>query len=314
MSIARSLSCIEDEGGKGRSASSRTPSTVGTCRRWDVARSTVPRAKRFRGRRGRFALVGSAEAADYCLMRSPCTYAFLFALAGAACGDSRSVPRSAISGTPDTVLVYLAASLAKPIRPRSDSIRARNDIVVQRESGASMEHARKITELRRIPDIICSRRRRGLSAVTHARSRQLVGRVRAQPHDRRLHGSDRGTPQRLIRRTGRRSWPRRGRSGRSSGSGSRAGRLSNAPHLQLAERYYQHAWPRCASARERADEEHASQRGRARDAAADGRAGLHLSTMSPSLSPTTSRRFIVPAGIDPAIRLRRPPTRRRTRG
>ena len=87
-------------------------------------------------------------------MRSPCTYAFLFALAGAACGDSRSVPRSAISGTPDTVLVYLAASLAKPLQAALDSFAARNDIVVQRESGASLEHARKITELGRVPDVI----------------------------------------------------------------------------------------------------------------------------------------------------------------
>lgn len=87
-------------------------------------------------------------------MRSPCTYAVLLALAVSACRDTRSVPRSAISGAKDTVVVYLAASLTKPLQAALDSFAARNDIVVQRESGASLEHARKITELGRIPDVI----------------------------------------------------------------------------------------------------------------------------------------------------------------
>jgi len=86
-------------------------------------------------------------------MRLPCTYGLLLALAGAACRDSRSVPRASSSGG-DTVLVYLAASLTKPLQAALDSFAARNDIVVQRESGASLEHARKITELGRIPDVI----------------------------------------------------------------------------------------------------------------------------------------------------------------
>ena len=87
-------------------------------------------------------------------MRSPCIYAILLALAGAACRDTRSVPRSAVSSPPDTVLVYLAASLTKPLQAALDSFAVRNAIVVQRESGASLEHARKITELGRIPDVI----------------------------------------------------------------------------------------------------------------------------------------------------------------
>ncbi len=91
--------------------------------------------------------------ADYCLMRSPCTYGVLLALAGAACRDTKSVPRSTTSAA-DTVLVYLAASLTKPLDAALDSFAVRNAIVVQRESGASLEHARKITELGRIPDVI----------------------------------------------------------------------------------------------------------------------------------------------------------------
>ena len=87
-------------------------------------------------------------------MRWPCTYAVVLALAASACGDTKSVPRSAISGTRDTVVIYLAASLTKPLKAALDTFAVRNDIVVQRESGASLEHARKITELGRVPDVI----------------------------------------------------------------------------------------------------------------------------------------------------------------
>ena len=100
------------------------------------------------------ALVGSAGVADYCLMRSPCTYGLLLALAGASCSDTRSTPRAVSAGAQDTVVVYLAASLTRPLRAALDTFAARNDIAVQLESGASLEHARKITELGRIPDVI----------------------------------------------------------------------------------------------------------------------------------------------------------------
>ena len=104
--------------------------------------------------KGQGALVGSAGAADYCVMRSACIYGLLLALAGAACSDTRSTPREVSVGPQDTVVVYLAASLAKPLRVALDTFAARNDIVVEIESGASLEHARKITELGRIPDVI----------------------------------------------------------------------------------------------------------------------------------------------------------------
>ena len=87
-------------------------------------------------------------------MRSPCTYGLLLALAGAACSDTRSAARTTTGGAQDTVVVYLAASLTKPLRAALDTFAARNDIVVQLETGASLEHARKITELGRIPDVI----------------------------------------------------------------------------------------------------------------------------------------------------------------
>src|SRR3954471_17835455 len=54
----------------------------------------------------------------------------------------------------DTLLVFVAASLNKPIQPVFDAYAARTGTVVLRESGASLEHVRKITELGRVPDLI----------------------------------------------------------------------------------------------------------------------------------------------------------------
>jgi len=51
-------------------------------------------------------------------------------------------------------VVYLAASLTKPLQAALDTFASRNSIVLQRESGASLEHARKLTDLGRIPDVI----------------------------------------------------------------------------------------------------------------------------------------------------------------
>lgn len=54
----------------------------------------------------------------------------------------------------DTVVLFLAASLAKPLQPALDTFAARTGTVILRESGASLEHVRKITELHRIPDLL----------------------------------------------------------------------------------------------------------------------------------------------------------------
>jgi molybdate/tungstate transport system substrate-binding protein len=54
----------------------------------------------------------------------------------------------------DTLVIFIAASLTKPMQPALDTFTARTGIVVQRESGASLEHIRKITELHRIPDLL----------------------------------------------------------------------------------------------------------------------------------------------------------------
>jgi molybdate/tungstate transport system substrate-binding protein len=54
----------------------------------------------------------------------------------------------------DTLVLYIAASLTKPMAPVLDTFAARTGTVIQRESGASLEHVRKITELNRIPDVL----------------------------------------------------------------------------------------------------------------------------------------------------------------
>jgi molybdate/tungstate transport system substrate-binding protein len=55
---------------------------------------------------------------------------------------------------PDTVVVYVAASLAQALRAVADSFGHMTRTAVVLESGGSLEHARKVTELQRIPDLL----------------------------------------------------------------------------------------------------------------------------------------------------------------
>lgn len=54
----------------------------------------------------------------------------------------------------DTLVVFAAASLAAPIRAALDEFARRTGTVVQQENGASLELARRVTELHRVPDVI----------------------------------------------------------------------------------------------------------------------------------------------------------------
>jgi molybdate/tungstate transport system substrate-binding protein len=54
----------------------------------------------------------------------------------------------------DTVVLFIAASLVKPLQPALDDYAARSHTVIQVESGATLEHVRKITELHRTPDLL----------------------------------------------------------------------------------------------------------------------------------------------------------------
>jgi molybdate/tungstate transport system substrate-binding protein len=67
----------------------------------------------------------------------------------AACGGGDA----AVAGR-DTIVVYVAASLARPMRAVADSFTRRTGAAVLLESGGSLEHVRKVTELHRIPDVL----------------------------------------------------------------------------------------------------------------------------------------------------------------
>src|SRR5258708_795085 len=54
----------------------------------------------------------------------------------------------------DTLVVYDAASLAAPMRPLLDTFAARTGAVVQEEHGASLELARRVIDLKRVPDVM----------------------------------------------------------------------------------------------------------------------------------------------------------------
>ena len=72
---------------------------------------------------------------------------------GCARGQNRTNPDSA-AAVPDTALVYIAASLTKPLQPALDAWGSAHHVRVLLESGGSLEHARKITELHRVPDLL----------------------------------------------------------------------------------------------------------------------------------------------------------------
>lgn len=73
---------------------------------------------------------------------------FFLAIGLTACmGRDREPPRSPIT-------VFAASSLARPLAVLADSFQRRARIVTLPELGGSLEQARKITELNRIPDVL----------------------------------------------------------------------------------------------------------------------------------------------------------------
>jgi molybdate/tungstate transport system substrate-binding protein len=69
--------------------------------------------------------------------------------AAAACG-----PRSDTKAENGPLVVYTAGSLSRPMRAALDSFAATEKVAYQLESAGSLETARKLTELRKIPDIV----------------------------------------------------------------------------------------------------------------------------------------------------------------
>lgn len=73
---------------------------------------------------------------------------FLAFVVSAGCGG-RSAPPSA-----STLVAFNAGSLARPLRAALDSFARREGVSIQQESAGSLETARKLTELGKIPDIL----------------------------------------------------------------------------------------------------------------------------------------------------------------
>src|SRR5437868_2587667 len=71
------------------------------------------------------------------------------AKARAGGGDS-----SGSGGGDRTLVVFNAGSLALPLRAALDSFSAREGVTVQQENAGSLETARKLTELGKIPDLV----------------------------------------------------------------------------------------------------------------------------------------------------------------
>jgi molybdate/tungstate transport system substrate-binding protein len=67
-------------------------------------------------------------------------------LAAGACGGASDDAR--------TLVGFNAGSLARPMRAALDTFAAREGVLVQQESAGSLESARKLTELGKIPDLI----------------------------------------------------------------------------------------------------------------------------------------------------------------
>jgi molybdate/tungstate transport system substrate-binding protein len=84
--------------------------------------------------------------------------ALLGAVAIAACssGDGRGARATGDStrGGDRRIVVYNAGSLALPLRAALDSFSAREHVTVEQENAGSLETARKLTELGKIPDVV----------------------------------------------------------------------------------------------------------------------------------------------------------------
>lgn len=71
------------------------------------------------------------------------------AVLAAACSGSRGEP-----GAARVLVVFNAGSLARPLKAALDSFAAGDGVEVQQESAGSLETARKLTELGKVPDLI----------------------------------------------------------------------------------------------------------------------------------------------------------------
>ena len=81
-------------------------------------------------------------------MRLPPALVLLACMTAACAGGAERAPASG------PIVVFNAGSLARPLRAALDSFAAREHIAIAQENGGSLETARKLTDLHRIPDVI----------------------------------------------------------------------------------------------------------------------------------------------------------------
>ncbi len=83
---------------------------------------------------------------SFSLNRWPALLLFLGVVLTTACGSSATAR--------ETLIVFNAGSLARPLRAALDSFARREGITFDQESAGSLETARKLTELGKIPDVV----------------------------------------------------------------------------------------------------------------------------------------------------------------
>src|SRR5262252_4045164 len=79
------------------------------------------------------------------------------AILAACSGGTDKAPRTGGTSASDEdrrIVVYNAGSLALPLRTALDSFAAREHVIVEQENAGSLETARKLTELGKIPDVV----------------------------------------------------------------------------------------------------------------------------------------------------------------
>lgn len=81
------------------------------------------------------------------MLRNTRLTAFAWLAFASACGTPRD-------DEPGRLVVYTAGSLARPVRAALDSFAAQHNVQYDLESAGSLETARKLTELNKIPDVI----------------------------------------------------------------------------------------------------------------------------------------------------------------
>ena len=92
----------------------------------------------------------------HAMMRGRRIAAWVVLTSAAACsgGGERGPARDSLGSGDRRLVVYNAGSLALPLRAALDSFAAREHVTVEQENAGSLETARKLTELGKIPDLV----------------------------------------------------------------------------------------------------------------------------------------------------------------